>query len=293
VVAGHAGPLVAGVLALVLAFGAFGIRNGIARRLIAARELRAERARLLEEARAKRAREEAEEDQRREAAMKASMPAPKTAETCLEAFRAQAPPAHPEVPKILETIFLHLDREHATHVPLVWRRTETSATAGPISEEQWASVEKVVGETFGRVLSETCPANVMRFGPDLAAVGHPDLNWGLFVEYTVSWPKTFSVRRRGAPGETMSVMGLHVVFDVKLVAPDRAKTAKFRLTMPPPDKLAMARRPQSIFPSSLEDDGTYDERVYESMTARAFDRLYDEIWSLFFSGNPKVPESPK
>jgi hypothetical protein len=59
--------------------------------------------------------------------------------------------------------------------------------------------------------------------------------------------------------------------------------------MPAPEKLAMAHRAGSIFPSTLVDDGTYDERIYESMTARAFDRLYDELWSLFFAGNPRVP----
>jgi hypothetical protein len=117
----------------------------------------------------------------------------------------------------------------------------------------------------------------------------PRPRWGLFVDYTVTTPKRVTVRRRGVPGESLVVAQLHVVFDVRLVGPDASGKSEFRLTMPPADKLAMAHRAQSIFPSSLEDDGTYDERVYESMTARAFDRLYDEIWSLFFAGNPRVP----
>jgi hypothetical protein len=120
-------------------------------------------------------------------------------------------------------------------------------------------------------------------------VALPLPRWGLFIDYAVSWPKTYVVRRRGAPGESITVLGANVVFDVKLAGPDDSGTATFRLTMAPAEKLAMARRPQSIFPSKLEDDGTYDERVYESMTARAFDRLYDELWSLIFAGNPKVP----
>jgi hypothetical protein len=82
---------------------------------------------------------------------------------------------------------------------------------------------------------------------------------------------------------------MNIVFDVKLLAPDDTGKVTFRLTMPPPEKLSMANRAQTIFPSKLEDDGTYDERVYDALTARAFDRLYDEVWSLFFAGNPRVP----
>jgi hypothetical protein len=28
------------------------------------------------------------------------------------------------------------------------------------------------------------------------------------------------------------------------------------------------------------------------LTARAFDRLYDEVYTLFFEGNPRVPLRP-
>lgn len=285
-VAGRGGPALAAVATVALAFASLGIRNGLARRLIAAREQRAERERMIADLKAKRARREEEEDKLREAAMNASLPSPKTAANCLAAFREKASPAHPEVPKILEAMLAQIDRDRDPHLAVVWRRSETNV-AGGVSEVQWAEREKTTVDTFSRVLSETCPANVMRFSHDNVALPIP--RWGLFVDYGVSWPKSWTVRRRGALGETMNVMALNVVFDVKLVGPNDSGTASFRLSMPPANKLTMAHRAQSIFPSNLEDDGTYDERVYESMTARAFDRLYDEIWSLFFAGNPKVP----
>lgn len=285
-VAGKAGPAVAGALALALAFGTFGIRNAVAHRLIHARELRAMRERVAKELAAKRAQEEADEEKAREEAMKKLLPPQATAKTCLDGFRAKASPAHPEVPRILEAILAKADAEKDARVPFVWRRTPAKLHE-PISPEHWALREKETSDTWRRVLSETCPANVMRFTHDDIVMPIP--SWGLFVDYAVDYPKAYSVRRRGTPFETMTVEGVRAVFDVKLVGPQKSGTATFRLTMPAPEKLAMAHRPGSIFPSALADDGTYDERVYESMTARAFDRLYDELWSLFFSGNPRVP----
>jgi hypothetical protein len=286
IVAGKGGPALAAALAVVLALGTFGARNAIAHRLILARELHAQRERVAKELAAKRAQEEKEDDERREAAMKAMLPAPKTAAMCLQGFRDKASPAHPEVTKILDAILTKVDRDHDARVPFVFTQKPANLI-GPISVEHWALREKETGDTFARVLSETCPANVMRFTHDDIALPLP--KWGLFVDYTVDYPKKYTVRRRGAPGESLLVEGVRVVFDVKMIGPDKSGTASFTLTMPAPEKLAMAHRPASIFPSTLVDDGTYDERIYESMTARAFDRLYDELWSLFFAGNPRVP----
>lgn len=286
-VAGRAGPVVAGVLTFTLAFGTFGIRNAVARRLVHARELRAMRERVAKELAQKRAQEDEEEERVREEAMKRMMSTREmTAKTCLDAFREKASPAHPEVPKILEAILATVEKSADARVPFVWKRTSSKAHA-PISPEHWAVREKETSDTWGRVLSETCPPNIVRFAHEDIALPAP--KWGLFVEYAVDYPKTYVVRRRGSGLETMNVEGVRVVFDVELVGPNDAGTASFRLTMPAPERLAMAHRAGSIFPSALEDDGTFDERVYESMTARAFDRLYDELWSLFFAGNPRVP----
>ena len=40
---------------------------------------------------------------------------------------------------------------------------------------------------------------------------------------------------------------------------------------------------------TLADAGTLDANVVPLVTARAFDRLYDELYGLFFAGDPRVP----
>jgi hypothetical protein len=287
-VMGRAGWAMAIAAAIVLALGAFGARNAIGRRLRTVRDARAERERAAKELAERRAREDEEEEKAREEASKKLYAQKMTPMACAEAFRDKANPAHPEVPKILAAMIDAAERAHDPRVQVFWRRL---GPAGPIADVDWALREDEMLRTFGRVVSEACPSGVLRF---TGQIGDDDEirelpKWGLFIDYTRSWPKKYVVARRGVPGETLTVEGPSVVFDVKLVGPNASGTATFRLTMPPPDKLAMAHRPASIFASSLVDDGTYDERVYGSLTARAFDRLYDELWSLFFAGNPRVP----
>lgn len=291
IVAGKGGPVVAGVLAVVLALGTFGVRNAVARRLILARELRAQRERLAKELAEKRAQEEKEEDERREAAMKAFGAAhppspPRSRETCLASFRKEPYRANENIPKIVDAILRELDRSSTARVPVIFTRTD--AADSRIAAQEWNDRERVTVDTFARVVAEHCPTNVMRFvREEVAPSSRP--KWGLFVDYVVTWPTRAILPRRGVPGATIEVALMNVVFDVKLVGPEKSGNATFRLTMPAPERLQMERRAQTLFPSTLEDDGTFDERVYESMTARAFDRLYDEIWSLLFVGNPKVP----
>jgi hypothetical protein len=288
IVAGKAGPVIAGVLTLALAFGTFGVRNAIARRLVLARELRAERERVAKELAAKRAQEEEEDEKRREEAMKAFAAAhpPKSKATCLASFRKEPYHGDGDILRIVEAILAELDRTGSARVPVVFGRTD--AAASHVSAEQWNESERITVDTFARMVAEHCPTKVMRFArEDLSSLPRP--KWGVFIDYVVTWPEKTIVPRRGVPRETIAVDLMNVVFDVKLVGPDKSGKATFRLTMPRPERLQMARRAQTLFPSTIEDDGTYDERVYESLTARAFDRLYDELWSLFFTGSPRVP----
>lgn len=288
IVAGKAGPAIAGALAVAIALGSFGVRNAIARRLILTRELRAQRERVAKELAEKRAQEEKEDDERREAAMKAFAVAnpPKSRATCLESFRKEPYRANEDIAKIVEAILRELDRSGTARVPVMFTRTDT--TDSRISAQEWNDRERVTVDTFARVVAEHCPTNVMRFvREDVAPSSRP--KWGLFVDYAVTWTARAVVPRRGVPRETIEVALMNLVFDVKLVGPEKSGKVSFRLTMPPPERLQMERRAQTLFPTTLEDDGTFDERVYESLTARAFDRLYDEIWSLFFVGNPRVP----
>jgi len=52
----------------------------------------------------------------------------------------------------------------------------------------------------------------------------------------------------------------------------------------------MMVRPRSLYAVELPDPKphVFDERVDFVMGPRAFDRLDDEIWSLFFAGDPRV-----
>jgi hypothetical protein len=57
--------------------------------------------------------------------------------------------------------------------------------------------------------------------------------------------------------------------------------------MPAPVEARAATRTPSVF--RIDDRAPLDVRLLEAFTARAFDRLYDELYGLFFEGSVKVP----
>jgi hypothetical protein len=134
--------------------------------------------------------------------------------------------------------------------------------------------------TLERVFSETCPASLAKLAivPD----GGPQSAPGLHVKLDVAWTEK--------PKWT-SFYGMKIEFDVTLRASATGERATFHLTMPPPDQPSMTTRTRSVFVIGGEPaaEGTLDDRVYASMSARAFDRLYDELHSLLFRGDPRVP----
>jgi hypothetical protein len=78
------------------------------------------------------------------------------------------------------------------------------------------------------------------------------------------------------------------VFDARFVVP-RADVAglAFQLRMPKPDKPLTTVRDKSLY--RLSADGDPKLVPSSALAARAFDRLYDELYGLLFVGNPKVP----
>jgi hypothetical protein len=84
-----------------------------------------------------------------------------------------------------------------------------------------------------------------------------------------------SVKRGAGPDEVT------YTFDVTM--PAGPAGAGFRLTMPPPTA-PLQLRIRSLYTL----DGT-EPRSEQLLTARAFDRLYDEVYGLFFGGDPRVP----
>jgi hypothetical protein len=101
------------------------------------------------------------------------------------------------------------------------------------------------------------------------------------VRYDVTWPET-----------SLPVHAPHVAFRILLVAPEGGPRSEITLTMPPPQTIPREVRDRSLFvvPVAASPSPTLAlARTYQLLTARAFDRLYDEIWSLLFSGDPRVP----
>jgi hypothetical protein len=159
-----------------------------------------------------------------------------------------------------------------------------------------ARAARTIG-AFERIFSETCPASLVKFvmREEAAAIGAP----GLDVKIDITWPATptwsceshdtssrCSLRKR--PG--LAVHAPTIVFDVALHGEAINDVASFRLTMQPPEMPPTEVRARSLFVVPSTTDGTKpDAAVMPLLTARAFDRLYDELYGLFFRGDPRVP----
>ena len=79
---------------------------------------------------------------------------------------------------------------------------------------------------------------------------------------------------------------LDIVFDVAPIAAGHELPGSFRLRMPAPAAKLERVRPRSLFEVT---PALGERRAIDLLTARAFDRLYDEVYGLFFPGDPKVP----
>jgi hypothetical protein len=140
--------------------------------------------------------------------------------------------------------------------------------AGPSSlEAHLAGREQRVFEVLRQVVAEVVPGAVMpvvRSSPE-------DADLRITVAVT--------------PGPTE--LATVYAFDVTLVS----TSAAFRLTLP-----AATERPElrtrSLY-TFREGSAVGVGSDAESMSARAYDRLYDELYGLFFDGNPRVPLSTR
>lgn len=246
---------------------------------------------LEQQAEAQRRRER--EREREERAERGGFDEPKSLQemsaTCVTKLRERGSPRHPEVTRIMVEI-AESARTGPVTIPFAIRGkvSETKSVDG--LDEDLRARERTLAWAFARVFSETCPGAVIHFVPvDLRAVPsvpRPSLE----VVYDVTWPgKTWTLST--VSGGTMKAHAMQVVFDVTLQAA-RGEPVRFRLTMPPPDAPKMTTRARSLYvidERPPRDEGIYDERVYAAMTARAFDQLYDELYTQFFAGDPRVP----
>ncbi len=150
----------------------------------------------------------------------------------------------------------------------------THTCAGPSGctpyEQELRNYEDRVARTFQSVFSETVPRGALAF--DLTRE-QPGAEMAYLDVGTV-------VTRRA---EDAGAQEITMRFDVRLRAPGRTEPAPFTLTMPPPKAPLTALRDRSIF--TRAESGGAESLVF----ARGFDRLYDELYGLFFAGAPRVP----
>lgn len=213
-------------------------------------------------------------------------------EACFNAIAAHASKQHPAANLALLRALRGLT--HTFVFDTLERRAEypSSLKAGDVPDltDALDAASGAVVHALEAALWTWCPKNLprtKRLGPQL----HPDrapvpiLKIETRAIWTGAvWPET------GTNGEPFPIHELEVVFKATLVEDGRTIDA-FTLTMPPPPNPFMETRPKSLFrlPGGPFTVPTrFDERVYYAMTARAYDRLYDEVWSLFFEGDPIV-----
>ena len=214
-----------------------------------------------------------------------------TSEACLASVRARASTAHPEVLPIMEALLLRARRTGDPVVPVrVDARLGTPPPRGPTSDHADRAFRTI--RAFERIFSETCPASVLKFVQRAGDAKQVELATpGLDVKIAITWPvaPTWTGARGAKP-----VHAPKFVFDVVIRGETAADVASFHLTMPPPDAPPTSVRARSLFvvpgPSGGGNvAGELDDSVYPLLSARAFDRLYDEIYGLFFRGDPRVP----
>jgi hypothetical protein len=294
---GPAAWAMAGAIAIGLAFGGLAARNRLSDRALWLRALSQNTpeafAAYLEKGRSYRVEAEMLRTQiltaREEAAARAKPGTPephavaRSTYDCLASLGEHASPAHPETARIVESLLQHARTTQDPLVPVVFHRRveEPPNDAPPLDLDE--REERLV-TAFERVFSETCPASLIRF---VRWTKRTDAR-GLEVSYVVSWPRG-ATWERTEMGKRSVVHGITMAFDVTLRGSlGWSEAAQFRLTMPAPREPITELRDRSLYALPLQAKA-FDERAYPAMTARAFDRLYDEIFELFFAGDPRVP----
>jgi hypothetical protein len=204
---------------------------------------------------------------------------------CIEALRARASTTHPKaVPALVRLVRLkRRSFDVSVWGGVVGREPGVLAKDAPDLGKELDAQGEIVEAAFQRVFAEICPASVLAV--DRSNVWRDGVH--LQIRATPVWlGKTWHLDEDGKPFEARQ---MSFEFHAQLVE-DRDVIESFELTVAPAAEATMALRPQSLF--TLPRDLPASKRVYSAMSARAYDRLYDELWSLFFAGDPRVPLVP-
>lgn len=204
-----------------------------------------------------------------------------TSEACIASLRARASSAHPEVTTLMVSL---VERARRTGDPLIPVRLGAGTSTRPEGVPDLGHVAHATRmvQAFERIFSETCPASLLAF--ELRPTDLPDGDTpGVVIRIETTWPKSPTWKI----GET-SVLAPALAFEVSLRRAPSSEVVSFRLVVPPPDAPPASVRPRSLFVVE-RDRGDEAASTYRFLEARAFDRLYDELYGLFFGGDPRVP----
>jgi hypothetical protein len=223
-------------------------------------------------------------------------------ERCVEGLRASAAKAHPEITDAMIAMVARSERGGTSHVPVHFTR-EVDALADDATDALALDARETdTLSVLERMFSLTCPAMVLSFGR-----GADLEEGGVEVRYRVTksgppWllapnPAAYACGPSATgptpcpPHGKLAVQPVELVFDVSVRGVTGQVVSTFHLTMPRPAEAQMSVRLRSLFilDGAPAPPGSFDTRVYGSMSARAFDRLYDELHGLFFEGDPVVP----
>jgi hypothetical protein len=137
--------------------------------------------------------------------------------------------------------------------------------------EGLAPFERTTTAALRVILSESIPAGLLVITEDTpnAPVRAPLI----FVDYRV---------------ERRSEVDVTFVFDARFTVPSEGGgDIAFHLTMPKPSAPVVTLRDKSLF--RLSADGDPSVLSSSALAARAFDRLYDELYGFLLRGSPRVP----
>lgn len=204
---------------------------------------------------------------------------------CLRALKDRAPSPSKALPAIFALaeearvgvggpahLEVRFERTMATDVTNGWLEAGAKGLA-PLLDAREAETARALA----MVLSEACPPSVLDVR--LARGPSPEKSPAIVVRYEVRKPAVRAFR--GRPFTLAEVR-----FDTTVEVWPK-KPVGFSLTMPPPEEATDTTRERSVF--RIDEDAPTASRVYGAFTARAFDRLYDELYGLFFRGPVKVP----
>ncbi len=199
---------------------------------------------------------------------------------CLEGFSARAPSGARSAFPLIVALEDEARRGAGGPARLAVRfaRTVSPDALAELPEGLLAAREKETTRALAVVLAEVCPPAVLKV--EIARGEPAQTEPEILVRYEV-----FKGQR------TSSFEGVPVpLYDIRFDATVNVwpkKPVGFSLTMPAPAQALGTTRERSVF--RIDERASPRARAHGALTARAFDRLYDELYGLFFQGNPRVP----